>query len=223
MAGIMFGAMVSGKSIGKRGKYKIWPVTGLGLMVVALLLFSRVTATTQVWQVMLIMPIFGMGLGFNMQPIILAVQNAVPPQDMGVATSSVPFFRQMGGTLGVAIFLSVLFSILPNNIGDEVAAAQATPSYQAALAANPDDAATLASGGGSLDDTSFIQRLDPEIALPFEKGFSESMDTIFLLAAGVIGIGFVLMFFLPEVPLRQHSGLQARHAEDGGGAAAVIG
>jgi EmrB/QacA subfamily drug resistance transporter len=224
VAGIMVGGLITGKSIAKRGKYKIWPVTGLGLMVVALLLFSRVGAETPIWQLMLIMPIFGFGLGFNMQPIILAVQNAVPPQDMGVATSSVPFFRQMGGTLGVAIFLSVLFSILPNNINEDVAAAQREPAYQQALRDHPDQAATLAGGGGSsLDDTSFIQELDPIIALPFQTGFSESMDTIFLVAAGVIFVGFVLLFFLPEVPLRQHSGLQARHAEEGGGAAAAIG
>jgi hypothetical protein len=171
----------------------------------------------------LIMPVFGFGLGFNMQPIILAVQNAVPPQDMGVATSSVPFFRQMGGTLGVAIFLSVLFSILPGNIREDVAAAERTPEYQQALAANPEQAAALQEGGSFLEDTSFIHELDPAIALPFQEGFSESMDFIFLLAAGVIAVGFVLMFFLPEVPLRQHSGIQARHSEDGGSAAAAIG
>lgn len=224
MAGIMAGAMISGKSISKRGKYKIWPVTGLGLMVAALLLFSQVGAATPTWQVMLIMPIFGMGLGFNMQPIILAVQNAVPPQDMGVATSSVPFFRQMGGTLGVAVFLSILFSILPGNISDRIASAQATPEFQAALVANPESAALVSGGGGNtLEDTSFIQELSPAIALPFQEGFSESMDLIFLIAAGVIAVGFILMFFLPEVPLRQQSGLQARHAEDGGSPAHAIG
>lgn len=226
MAGIMTGGMITGKSVAKRGKYKVWPATGMFLMTIALFLFSRIGAGTELWQVMLIMPLFGLGLGFNMQPVILAVQNAVPPADMGVATSSVPFFRQMGGTLGVAVFLSVLFSILPNNINDKVTAAQSTPAFQQALAAHPDQAASLqGGGGGTLEDTSFIQKLDHAIALPFQQGFSESMDMIFLIAAIVIAFGFVLMLFLPEVPLRQHSGLQARQAEGGepAGAAAAIG
>jgi EmrB/QacA subfamily drug resistance transporter len=226
VAGIMVGGMITGKSVAKRGKYKMWPPLGMAFMTVALFLFSRIGAGTATWQVMLIMPIFGLGLGFNMQPVILAVQNAVPPTDMGVATASVPFFRQMGGTLGVAVFLSVLFTILPNNIGDKVTAAQSSPAFQQALAAHPDQAATLKSGGGAaLNDTSFIQRLDPNIALPFQKGFSESMDVIFLIAAGVIAFGLLLMLFLPEVPLRQHSGMAARQAEGGehAGAAAAIG
>jgi EmrB/QacA subfamily drug resistance transporter len=225
VAGIMAGGMITGKSIAKRGKYKMWPPIGMTLMAVALFLFSRIGASTETWQVMLIMPIFGFGLGFNMQPVILAVQNAVPPTDMGVATSSVPFFRQMGGTLGVAIFLSVLFTILPGNIKDEDTTAQTTPAFQQALSAHPDQAAVISSGSGSaLQDTSFIQHLDHTIALPFQKGFSESMDVIFLIAAGVIAFGLVLMLFLPEVPLRQHSGLQAR-AEGGEptGTAAAIG
>ena len=56
------------------------------------------------------MPIVGLGLGGNMQPIILAIQNAVSPREIGVATSSVTFFRQMGGTLGTAVFLSMLLT-----------------------------------------------------------------------------------------------------------------
>jgi hypothetical protein len=147
---------------------------------------------------------------------------------MGVATSSVTFFRQMGGTLGVAVFLSVLFTVLPSHIQTHVADAQATPAYQQALSNNPQQAATLQSlahGGGAsaaLSDTSFIQKLDHTLALPFKQGFSEGFDLIFLIAACVIAFGFVLMLFLPELPLRSHAGVQEREQAHSEAEAAVI-
>src|SRR3954451_21046518 len=97
---------------------------------------------------MLVMLLFGVGLGFNMQPIILAVQNAVSPRQMGVATSSVTFFRQMGGTLGTAVFLSVLFSTLTGNISADIREAVRTPAFQQAVAEHPDQAAFLRGGSG---------------------------------------------------------------------------
>ena len=77
--------------------------------------------------------VFGIGLGFNMQPLTLAVQNAVPPKDMGVATSSATFFRQMGGTLGTAVFLSVLFSTVGGKILAAFEKSSTDPAFQAAL------------------------------------------------------------------------------------------
>jgi MFS family permease len=216
--GIMSGATLSGQVIARTGRYKRFPVTGTGLMVVSLLLFSLVGAETPLWRTMLVMLLFGIGLGFNMQPIILAVQNAVSPREMGVATSSVTFFRQMGGTIGTAVFLSVLFSTLTGNIGSDVAEAARTPAFQQALAEHPEQAAVFRAGdsgaGGALQDTSFISALDGRLAEPFRTGFSDSMDLIFLLGAGVLTIGFVTTSLLPELPLRTQSGLQARAAED---------
>jgi EmrB/QacA subfamily drug resistance transporter len=208
--GIMTGATYAGRRIGITGKYKRWPLTGLGLMTIGMLLFSLIGADTPVWQVMLIMPIFGLGLGFNMQPVILAVQNAVRPQDMGVATSSVTFFRQMGGTLGVAVFLSILFSVLGGNIADEYETARTQPAFQQAVAAHPEQLAELQRASQSLGDTSAVSKLDPVITHPFKVGFSDSVDVIFLTAAGIIAFGFILILFLPELPLRSQSGLQAR-------------
>jgi EmrB/QacA subfamily drug resistance transporter len=222
--GIMSGAVISGQMIARTGRYKRFPVTGTVFMIVALLLFSLVGAETPLWRTMLVMLLFGLGLGFNMQPIILAVQNAVPPQQMGVATSSVTFFRQMGGTLGTAVFLSVLFSTLTGNISHDVRTASATPAFQQAIAEHPDQAAIFSSSKGSdthngpagaLEDTSFINRLDDRLAAPFRSGFSDSMDLIFLLAAGVLVIGLVSTSMLPELPLRTQSGIQARAAAAG--------
>jgi EmrB/QacA subfamily drug resistance transporter len=207
--GIMSAALGSGRVISATGKYRIFPVIGSALMAVALLLFSLVGADTPLPLTMLIMLLFGWGLGVNMQPVILAVQNSADPRDMGVATSAVTFFRQMGGTLGTAVFLSVLFTRLPGDISSAVGKAAKTTSYQQALAAHPDQAKAL-SDTGALSDTSFISKLNATIAHPFKVGFSDSMSVVFLSAAGVMLLGVLIMWLLPDVPLRNKSGLQAR-------------
>ena len=81
--------------------------------------FHYVAFDTPLWQTMIVMLAFGMGLGFNFQPLTLAVQNAVPPTQIGVATSTATFTRQIGGALGTAVFLSILFS----TAGEKITAA----------------------------------------------------------------------------------------------------
>jgi hypothetical protein len=209
VAGIMSGAMGSGIAISKTGKYKIYPLIGVVFIVAALVAMSFIIdADTSVWTLVPFMVLLGVGLGFNFQPVILAVQNAVRPDEMGVATSSVTFFRQMGGTIGVAAFLSILFTRLPTDIGNALNSstdprvAQAVQSGQLA-------------GGGDLSDTSFIQKLPDFLALPFKTGFSDTIDLVFLVAAAVVAIGFFVLLFLPEVPLRNESGIQARQSGAG--------
>jgi EmrB/QacA subfamily drug resistance transporter len=220
--GILSGAMGSGVVISRTSRYKMFPVVGSAMMAAALVLFSFVGADTPLWRTMLVMAFFGIGLGFNMQPIILAAQNAVDPSEMGVATSSVTFFRQMGGTAGAAAFLSILFSTAVANIGDAYrAAATGDPAFQQAAQAHPGQIATLQSASGSLSDTSFLKGLDPAITYPFKAGFSTSMDLIFLIAAGIILIAVVVLAFLPELPLRQMSGVQARQQQADDAALAV--
>jgi EmrB/QacA subfamily drug resistance transporter len=218
MIGIIFAAMGSGIAISRTGRYKVFPVIGSLVMALALLMFGFVGADTPLWQVMAVMLVLGVGLGFNMQSMVLAAQNAVSPQEMGVATSSVTFFRQMGGTLGAAVFLSVLFSTLTANISAATERVAGTAAYQQALSANPGDAALLRTA--DLDDTSFIGALAPTLAEPFKVGFAESMNLIFLVAAGVLLLGFVVVSFLPEVPLRTMSGVQARAADAAAGTGA---
>jgi EmrB/QacA subfamily drug resistance transporter len=212
VAGIMTGAMSSGILIARTGRYRIFPLVGIVLMVVALIALSLVVdADASIWSLVPFMVLMGLGLGLNMQPVILAVQNAVSPLEMGVATSSVTFFRQMGGTIGTAAFLSVLFTRLPQDIGAAVDdAVRADPALGQQL--------QQATGGGTpdLSDTSFIQRLPEALALPFKVGFSHSIDVVFLIAAVVVAIGFVVLWFLPELPLRTQSGIQAAQAESAG-------
>jgi EmrB/QacA subfamily drug resistance transporter len=213
--GIMSGSIFCGQMIARTGRYRVFPIAGSALMLIALLLFSRVGADTQLWQTMLVMLLMGLGLGGNMQPVITAVQNAVSPREIGVSTSSVTFFRSMGGTLGAAVFLSILFSTISSNIVGAVRKASATPAYQQAYAAHAQEMKQLAgSGSGALNDTSFIGRLPAVLAHPFKEGFSESMSLVFLCAAGIMLVGLVVIAFLPELPLRSQSGVQARAQED---------
>src|SRR3954463_7333587 len=216
VAGIMTGAMSSGIIIGKTGKYKIYPLLGTVFMVIALVAMSFIIdADTSVWSLVPFMVLLGLGLGFNFQPVILAVQNAVRPQEMGVATSSVTFFRQMGGTIGVAAFLSILFTTLPDKIAHAYASARSTTAFQQAAAAHPDQIQALQSNSGGVQDTSFVQKLDSALALPFKVAFSDSITLVFLVAAAVVAVGFFVMLFLPEVPLRNQSGIQAQQSGAG--------
>ncbi|HVI20214.1 MAG TPA: MDR family MFS transporter, partial [Gaiellales bacterium] len=171
--GIMAGSIIAGQTVARTGKYKIFPLVGTVFIVVALVSLSFVVgADTSVWTLVPFMVLMGLGLGFNFQPVILAVQNAVSPREIGVATSSVTFFRQMGGTIGVAVFLSVLFTRLPGDIRTAFAsAAAADPRVAQAL-----QSGQLRGGGGDLSDTSFVQNLPDFLAAPFKSGFTTSID-----------------------------------------------
>ncbi|MGY1726197.1 MDR family MFS transporter [Geodermatophilus sp. SYSU D01062] len=209
--GIMTGAMTSGQTIARTGKYKVFPLVGVVLMVVALASLSLVVeADTSVWTLVPFMLLLGLGLGFNMQPVILAVQNAVSPREIGVATSSVTFFRQMGGTIGTAAFLSIMFSRLGTEVPEQIRqAAQSSP--EAAQQAG----ALLQAGPESvLSDTSAIEQY-PALVLPFRTGFSNTLDLVFLVAALVVAVGFFVLWFLPQLELRNQSGIQAQQAAAG--------
>lgn len=231
MLGIMSGSVISGQVIARTGRYRLFPITGLGLLVIGLLMLSRIDADTSLVVVDLFGATFGLGLGFNMQPLVLAIQNAVPPQDMGVATSSATFFRQMGGTLGTAVSLSVLFGTVQDKITTAFEAVARTPEFLAALrdpkvlsdpANQPVLSALVAArqgrstsmSGGALNDSSFINHLDPRLARPFLIGFSQSMDLVFLLGAAILALAFLVVWFLPEERLRTQSGIQARQAQE---------
>ncbi|PRY55684.1 EmrB/QacA subfamily drug resistance transporter [Knoellia remsis] len=233
--GIMSGSVISGQIISRTGRYRIFPVIGVVLLTVSLFVFHYVHYDTPLWQTMIVMVFFGLGLGFNFQPLTLAVQNAVPPQQIGVATSTATFTRQIGGTIGTAVFLSILFSLVPEKIASAMRTVAPTPEFQEALRdpANAEFAKQLAQssqsgGGGSaaassgvLQDSSFLTTLDERLARPFLMGFSEAMDHVFLVGAFVMVAAVVIMWFLPEVELRSGSAYQERNDADAAAKAAT--
>jgi predicted MFS family arabinose efflux permease len=228
VVGMMSASIISGQIISRTGRIRAFPILGSGLIFLAMFGLSRITADTNLLLVMAVMFVLGYGLGNCMQPLLLILQSAVPPRDIGVATSSATFFRQIGGTLGVAIFLSVLFGSVGANIKDSILAESSTPAFQQAVqtashSANPLDRQVAEAflhptpGGGVLaqvqDDSSIIQRMPSVLAHPFKAGFADSMDTVFLLAGCVAVLAFLVLLLMPKVELRATSASAATRAE----------
>jgi EmrB/QacA subfamily drug resistance transporter len=227
--GIMAMAGTSARIINKTGRYRIFPIIGIGLLVVAALLLSTLHAESPLWHLFIGATIFGLGLGGVMQPNMLAVQNAVEPRDMGSGSAAVMFFRQIGGSLGTAIFLSILFSNVTADISNELAQAAETPQFQQviedpATLEDPTSAAVVdviltgsldAAGdaGVSIDDTSFLESLNPVLAEPFREGFAVAITRV-LFVSGIIALaGMIFAFLVPHVPLREKSGLETMRDE----------
>jgi predicted histidine transporter YuiF (NhaC family) len=135
------------------------------------------------------MVILGAGIGFTLQTLILAVQNAVGPGDIGVATSSATFFRSMGGSLGVALFGALFNARLSDSLGTTAAIGERASS------------STL----GALDGLSAAQRAF------VEEGFADAITSVFLYGVPLLLAGFLVTWLLREVPLRQTT-----HAVDRG-------
>jgi EmrB/QacA subfamily drug resistance transporter len=187
MLGIMVASVFSGQLTGRTGRYKIFPVIGTFLIAVGAVFFAQVQYDSPLWHPLVAAAIIGLGLGNCMQTLIIAVQNAGPRRDMGVSTAAATFFRQIGGTAGVAVFLTVLFNVLPNNIAKAFGGglpAQVAPQL-ANLSAN----------------TSGIANLPPEVKTPVLVGFTESIDTVFYVAAAVALLACVVLMFMKEIPL----------------------
>jgi hypothetical protein len=207
----MLASLGSGRLIARTGRYKVFPVVGSVLMVIGMGLFITLSADTALWTTDIYMAIFGIGLGMNMQSLVLAMQNAVPAKDMGVASAASSFFRSIGGTLGTAIFLSILFSQAGTKIAQQYAKAATDPAYIAAAKADPGQVAALHQHlSGGLNDPSFLSNLAKPLVHPFFVGFSSAGDVVFAITAILLVGAVVLSSCLKEVPLRLVSGNQAR-------------
>lgn len=197
VVGIFSTSISSGIVMSRTGRYKLFPILGALGVSVALLLLSTLTATTPYWQAGLYFYLFGAGLGFSMQIIVTIVQNSVDRQHMGTATSSVTFFRFMGGTFGAAVFGAILSSRLVVHL----AAQLATLPGRAGAGAIP--------SGNIANNVQKIQQLPEPIHGLVLNGFAESLHDVFLWAVPFLLVALFVSFFIPEVPLK------AREAEPG--------
>jgi EmrB/QacA subfamily drug resistance transporter len=116
MAGLLIASIGSGQIISRTGRYGIFPIIGTLFMAAGFFVLTFLTYDKPIWFIFIAMFLIGLGLGQLMQTLTMASQNAVQPNQMGVATGASTFFRQIGGTLGVAVLLSVLFAALPGNV-----------------------------------------------------------------------------------------------------------
>jgi len=206
--GIMAGSVISGRTISKIGRYKIFPVMGTILLTVSLLLMTTFTADTSYWWIAILSFMFGLGLGGVLQPTVLAVQNAVEMRDLGVATSSVTLFRQLGATVGTAAFISILFGKVGKETVNSFATAVVQPEYQKALQdpANADTVALLQAAQTSpngFDDTSWLATANRVLIHPILEGFANSMSLVFLIGAIVVAFSIIFAFMLPNNKLKE--------------------
>jgi EmrB/QacA subfamily drug resistance transporter len=201
--GIFSTSVTSGQLISRTGRYRIYPIIGAAVLVVSLLLLSRLRVDTPLWQVALFEYLFGAGLGLSMQTILTAVQNAVAFRDLGTATSSVTFFRQMGGAVGAAVFGAVLSSRLAHYLPEALAQAG------------------IRSGAGGVNvnpnNVQAIQQLAEPVKSVVLGAFSHALDNVFLVGVPFVAAAFVVALFLKEVPLRAGPG--APGAPGAGGSA----
>ncbi|MGX5716166.1 MDR family MFS transporter [Arthrobacter sp. MAHUQ-56] len=210
--GILFGSITAGRTISASGTFRIFPIMGTGILTAAAIVMGlSLQVDTGLWVPGVIAVFFGVGLGFCMQPLTLAMQTSVPPRDMGVGTSSAAFFRSMGGAVGTAVFISMLFSLAADRIADGMKAAATDPAYLAvlkdpAVASDPANAKLYdffknGASNDSLNDTSWLHTANSTLTRPITEGFAGAIDAVMLTAAVLTGLAFLISFALPRKKL----------------------
>jgi EmrB/QacA subfamily drug resistance transporter len=166
--GLMISSIASGQIISRTGNYQVFPITGTAFTAVGFTVLTFLTADRPLWFLMLGMFGIGLGLGQLMQTLTLAAQNSVSPRDIGVATSAATFFRQIGGTMGTAVLLSVLFTLMPTNI---TAAMQNESDLKPAL-----NAALTPSVANASENKGVMDQIWNKIVDPVKQNVQDGLD-----------------------------------------------
>ncbi|MET9435113.1 MFS transporter [Streptomyces sp. NPDC006551] len=187
MGGIVVASIVSGQLISRTGHYRIYPVLGGAVSVAGMWLLSRMETDTprlhhSVWQAVL-----GVGIGLVMPVLILAVQNSVRPADLGTATSAHNYFRQIGGSVGAAVFGTLFAARLDDALADSL----------------PRTAGAALPAAESITPQT-VHALPPALRDAYIQAYADAMPRIFLYLVPVLVLGLVLAFFLKEKPLVSH-------------------
>ncbi|MFD2763685.1 MDR family MFS transporter [Micromonospora eburnea] len=197
MAGIIVTSVLAGRAMSRIGRYKWFPVVGSAVLVAGMLLFRQLQVATSIWAAFGYMVVIGVGLGLCMQSLILAVQNAVDPRDLGAGTSSATFFRSLGGSFGVAILGAVLSTQLTSQLASRLPAAiaQLPPAEQAAVAAR---------GGTriSINEPATILALPTPVRSAIQAAFVESLHLVFLTTGLIAILAVLVTLALPNQQLR---------------------
>jgi EmrB/QacA subfamily drug resistance transporter len=187
MAGLLVTSIGSGLLISRWGRYKIFPIMGTAIMSIGLYLFSLLGLHTSTLTISLFMVVLGLGLGCVMQVMVIAVQNAVPHQELGVATSGATFFRSIGGSFGTAVFGAIFANVLTGNLAHYLAGVKLPAGFSGAAGASP---AALA-------------KLPPVLHSDYIQAVTASLHPVFLWAVPFGVLGFAITWLLKEVPLRK--------------------
>ena len=208
MIGLMGTSIYSGIAITKSGRYKGYPIAGTLVTAAAMLAFTTLSSATPLWLICVYLFVFGAGLGLIMQVVVLVVQNAVAPDMVGTATSTNNYFREVGASLGVAIFGAMFTNRLSENLMDVFSAA----------GASPEDAGTATA---TLDPQT-MEALPEPVREGIVTAYADSLAPVFWYLIPFILIAFLLALLLKQVPLSDTAGMVARGEAVGGAEAQAL-
>jgi EmrB/QacA subfamily drug resistance transporter len=189
--------MAAGQVMARTGRYKVFPVLGLAAMSAGLLLFSTLATTSSRTNAALFMVVFGIGFGMVTQVLMVAIQNAVEPREFGTATAAANLFRALGGSVGVAAYGAIFTSGLRHWLPLQLAGRAARGITAAGIQTTP----------------SRIHELPPAVQHAITHAVGNSLHDVFLTAAPIALIGFLIAALLRERPLRGHSATQHSAAQ----------
>lgn len=184
--GITIATIVTGRLISKTGRYRHFPIIGLSITTVVIVLLSRLAEGTPQPLVMLCMLLFGLGFGQVTQVLVIAVQNSADRRDIGIATASANLFRSLGASLGAAVFGAVFAGQLDSRMADAL----------------PEGGSAGVQAQDVQSSPELIQRLPDGLRETVISGVADSVTTVFLTAAPVAALALVTVLFLKEHPLR---------------------
>jgi EmrB/QacA subfamily drug resistance transporter len=199
VVGLFAASITAGTIVGKTGRYKIFPIAGSLLMTVGLLLMSTMDENTGFTRISANMFVLGVGIGLCMQILTIIVQNTSDYRDLGVATSGVTFFRALGSSFGAAVFGAIYSGKLEDVLGPAIAKSGLDPQQVASPVA--------------------LHSHPASVIAPVVNAYADVLHSVFLYAAPVGVVAFVLSLFLPEVPLRDAARAGATAVGEGFGMA----
>ncbi|MFE9471925.1 MFS transporter [Streptomyces griseofuscus] len=186
-AGIVVASLLSGQLISHTGRYKIYPVLGGAVSVAGMWLLSHLDADTSRLQYSIWMAVLGAGIGLVMPVLVLAVQNSARPADLGTATSANNYFRQIGGSVGAAVFGTLFANRLAHALRREL------PPRAGARLPDPESLTPQ-----------LVHALPQALRDAYVRAYADAMPRIFLYLVPVLVLGLLIAFFLKEKPLVSH-------------------
>lgn len=198
----------AGRRMTKTGKYKKMAILGTAIMVIGMLLM---TVMNNIPLAVLSMIVFGLGLGIGMTIFMLAVQNAVDSKDLGVATASVQLFRNLGGTIGIAVMGTILSTSIASKMkvlvapGGRMNLATLDPAMAEKLAQYQNPQILLNQPKLIVIQNSLpapVQSVFTQLIESLREALAASLSNVFLTGAILLAVALVLTFFLKEIPLR---------------------
>ena len=202
MVGLIGTSIVSGILITKTGRYKMFPILGTLLVAVAMVLMTTLTAETPIWLICVFLFVFGAGLGLILQVVVLVAQNSVPAAQIGTATSTNNYFREVGASLGVAVFGTIFTTRLTENLKEVFTGAGAS--------------ASDAAGAASTIDPQTLSTLPDAVRDGIVVAYADALAPVFWYLLPFIAAAFILSLFLKQIPLSDVAGLVARGEAVGG-------